>query len=165
MTTSPPSPGDLLHWEDVAPGQVFELGTRVVPQDEILSFGRTFDPQPVHVDLAAAEASMFGRLFASGWHSCAVLMRLMCDGFLNQAAALGAGGVDEARFAKPVFADEPMTGRATCKGKRELRSKPDVGTCRFLFELINAKGETALSLENDIFMRRRKPAAASTSAS
>jgi acyl dehydratase len=159
MTLPPPAAGELLHWEDFEPGQIIDLGTRIVPQDEILSFGRTFDPQPVHVDLAAAEASMFGRLFASGWHSCAILMRLMCDGLLNRTAALGAGGVDEARFAKPVFADEPMTARATCKGKRELRSKPDVGTCRFLFELVNPKGETALSIENDIFLRRRTPAA------
>jgi len=158
MTETTASAADgLLHWEDFDVGQVIELGSRTVEKDEIISFARAFDPQPMHVDEKAAEESMFGRLFASGWHSCALLMRLVCDSILNKAAALGAPGIDEAKFMKPVFAGDTLTGRATCMSKRPLGSKPDVGACQFEFVLMNQSGEPALSWVNTIFIRRRQP--------
>ncbi len=160
MAPQPPAaPDGIWHWEDINPGDVFELGKSVMTRDELLAFGRTFDPQPHHVDEAAAQASMFGQLFASGWHSCCLLMRQMCDGLLNKSTSLGAGGIEDVRFMKPVFIGDELMGKATCKGKRALNSKPDVGTIHLLMELANQRGEAVLAWECHQFMRRRHPGA------
>ena len=161
MTAAPPIPPDgIYHWEDINAGDVFELGKSEMTRDELLAFARTFDPQPHHVDEAAAKASMFGQLFSSGWHSCCLLMRQMCDGLLNKSASLGAGGIEEVRFMKPVFVGDQLFGKATCKGKRALNSKPDVGTVHLLMELTNNRGEAVLAWECHQFLRRRHPGAA-----
>ena len=81
---------DILYfWEDMAVGQVRELGTISPSREEIIAFASKFDPQPFHLDDAAGEASVFGGLCASGWHTCAMAMRLMVTNFLSQTSSLG----------------------------------------------------------------------------
>src|SRR6478672_13588753 len=84
-------------WEDFPVGQVREFGHYAVTREAVLAFAREFDPQPFHLDDAAAEASLFGRLAASGWHTCAMTMRMLCEGYLLESASLGSPGIDNLR--------------------------------------------------------------------
>jgi len=91
------------HFEDVAVGDSYELEEHYeVTREEIVEFAERYDPQPFHVDEAAAEESMFGGLVASGWHTCAMAMRLLVDGYLNESGSQGALGVDDLRWHRPV---------------------------------------------------------------
>jgi acyl dehydratase len=146
-----------IYFEDIAIDRVVPLGNTRVTTEEIKAYARAFDPQPLHLDEKAAKHTMIGRLCASGWHSCAILMRLVCDGLLLDASSLGSPGMEEVKFLKPVFPDEQLSGRWTCLAKRVLKSRPDVGSCQMIFELLNAKGEVALSWDTTQFMRLRNP--------
>jgi acyl dehydratase len=147
----------LIYFEDIEIDRVVPLGSTRVTTEEIKSYARAFDPQPLHLDEEAAKHTMIGRLCASGWHSCAILMRLVCDGLLLQASSLGSPGMEEVKFLKPVFPDEPLSGRFKCQSKRVLKSRPDVGSCRMIFELLNTKGEVALSWDTTQFLKLRQP--------
>ena len=147
------------YYEDIVVGRTKALGTTSVTKADIIAFARAFDPQPLHLDEEAARATMVGRLCASGWHSCAILMRLICDGFLLDAASLGSPGMEEVRFLKPVFPGDNLSGRFTCTTKRTLASRPNVGICRVLFEMLNGDGEVVLSWDtNQLFALRTPPA-------
>jgi len=111
------------YWEDFSPGSVSEFGPRLVTRDEIVEFAAAFDPQPMHLDEAAARASMLGSLAASGWHSCCLLMRMISDGFLAQSHFLGAPGVDEramARVSSTVARTAILRLAATAASQRHL---------------------------------------------
>jgi acyl dehydratase len=149
------------YYEDIVVGSTQQLGSTSVSKADIIAFARAFDPQPLHLDEEAARATMVGQLCASGWHSCAILMRLICDGFLLNAASLGSPGMEEVRFLKPVFPDDQLSGRFTCNSKRTLASRPNVGICRVLFEMTNGDGEVVLSWDtNQLFALREPPAVA-----
>ena len=90
------------YFEDFEPGKTIDVGSCTVSEEEIIDFASKYDPQPFHVDKAIAEKSIYGSIIASGWHTCAMIMRLMVDGFLKEAASLGSPGVDEIRWIKPV---------------------------------------------------------------
>jgi acyl dehydratase len=94
---------NLIWWEDFTVGDQAELGRHTFTEHEIVAFGKQFDPQPFHTDKAAAQASFFGGLIASGWHTCAVGMRLM-EGTISKTASLGSPGVENVRWLKPVRA-------------------------------------------------------------
>ena len=99
---------ELLHFEDFAVGQVYPLGTHTLAPEEIIAFAREFDPQPQHLDPQAAAESMLGGLAASGWHLCALAMRMIVDGLFGRAASLGAPGVEEVQWRKPVRAGDSL---------------------------------------------------------
>lgn len=155
-----PNPGDRQHYEDIEVGRTITFGHKVVSRDEIVAYARAFDPQPLHLDEEAAKSTLIGRLCASGWHSCAMLMRMFAEDVLNHAHALGSPGLDEVKFLKPVFPGDVLTGRYTCLEKRVLKSRPHVGLCKVLLELVNQNGETALSWStNQLYgVRRLQPA-------
>src|SRR5271155_4599587 len=94
--------GELLHFEDFAVGRRFFGGPYRVAKDEIFAFAREFDPQPHHLDEEAGKRSMLGGLAASGWHICAMTMRMVVDGFVVRCANRGGIGSDECRWMKPV---------------------------------------------------------------
>jgi acyl dehydratase len=144
-----------LYFEDFPPGHVAEYGPRVVTREEIVAFAVEFDPQPMHLDEAAASAGMLGGLAASGWHSCCLLMRIISDGFLLRAAFLGAPGIEEVRWLAPVRPGTALTARATVLEARPSRSRPEMGLVKFRFELIDAAGTPLLTLTvNPMFTRR-----------
>src|SRR5262245_65310526 len=97
------SAAELLHFEDFRVGQLFRLGSHTLSADEMIEFASEFDPQPQHTDPEAAKQSMLGGLAASGWHLGALAMRMMADGLFIRAAAMGAPGVDEIQWRKPVL--------------------------------------------------------------
>ncbi len=149
--------GELLHHEDLEVGKAYECGTKTVSKEEILAFGRAYDPQPIHVDEEAAKHTLVGGLCASGWHTCTMMMRLVADGVLNRVASLGSPGVDEGRWMVPVRPGDVVSCRYTVLEKRDLASRPDVGMSKVLVELFNQKGETAANWRTNQLVRRRHP--------
>ncbi len=148
------------YWEDMAVGSTRELGSVSPTREQILDFARQFDPQPFHLDEAAAQASVFGSLCASGWHTCAMAMRLMVDNFLSEAAGLGSPGLESLKWTKPVFPADVLTLRHTILDSRPMGSRPDVGLVRTLWEMHNQHGDKVLHMEGWGMFRRRTPAAA-----
>jgi acyl dehydratase len=145
------------HYEDFVVGETHTFGRKAVAADGIKAFARAFDPQPLHLDEEAAKTTLIGRLCASGWHTCGMLMRMMADDMLVHAEGLGAPGVEEIRFSKPVFPGDVLTARQSCRGKRVLRSRPDVGLCNNYFELLNQSGDVAMSWDVWQMYRVRSP--------
>ncbi len=142
-------------FDDVKVGQVLQLGSRTITRDEIIAFAREFDPQPFHLDEEAAKASIYGGLLASGWHTAAILMRLLYDAFVKDAASMGSPGVDELRWLKPVRPGDTLTARFTVLETIPSRSKPDRGIVRSLSEMLNQHGETVLTMKGMSLLGRR----------
>src|SRR5262245_53152764 len=148
---------DKLHHEDLALGEPYALGHKVVTQEEIIAFGRAFDPQPMHTDPEAAKASPVGGLCASGWHTCSIMMRLVVEGLLGRVASLGSPGVDEVRWRRPIRPGDSLSGRYTVREKRVLASRPDVGISKVVVELVDAKGEVPAMWVSNQLTRMRHP--------
>ena len=148
----------MKYLDDMRPGDVEETGTHTFTEAEILAFAREFDPQSFHVDREAAARSIYGGLIASGWHTTAVMMRLMCDSFLNQLAALGSPGFDDLRWLKPVRAGDTIHVRSIIDEVIPSRSRADIGSTRGRTEAINQHGEVVLVMTS-IGLYRRRPAA------
>src|SRR5689334_16759613 len=141
----------LLRWEDVEVGKTYSYGAYPVTRDEIFAFAHAYDPQPHHVDEAAAMKSLVRGLCASGWHTCAMFMRLYYDGWLCNYASAGAAGIDEVRWLKPVRPGFVLSARSVCMDKRVMRSRPEIGICRMRHEVRNQSDEVLLTMENAQF--------------
>jgi acyl dehydratase len=135
-----------LYFEDFAPGQVFELGSRTVSESEIVGFAREWDPQPFHVDAEAAAHSPFGGLIASGWHTGAMWMRLYVDSVLGRAASMGSPGIEELRWLAPVRPGDTLHGRLTVLEATPSERRVDRGTIRSRAEMVNGDGVTVMSM-------------------
>jgi acyl dehydratase len=147
-------------YEDFEVGGVRTYGPRHVTREEIIEFATEFDPQPMHLDDEAAEKSMLKGLSGSGWHTCAIMMRMIYDGFLHEASSLGAPGVDEVRWMRPMRPGDDLTIKLTCIEKRESKSRPQVGLVRHYLEMANAKGEIVMTSSYSGFFGKRNPGAA-----
>jgi acyl dehydratase len=153
----PPLPADVrpTHWEDFAPGLVIELGQRRIERDEIIEFASRYDPQRFHLDEQAAAASIFGGLCASGWHTVATMMRLMCDRYLLGSASQGSPGVDKLRWKAPLRPGDTLSGRMIVLEARPMASKPHIGLVNCRWEGINQHGVLVVELEGwGMFLRR-----------
>jgi acyl dehydratase len=155
---SDPAPPPRFYWEDFPVGEVREFGRYEVTRDAVLAFAGEFDPQPFHLDDAAAEASLFGRLAASGWHTCAMAMRLMVDKYVNRSASLGSPGLDNIRWLAPVRAGDTITYRRSTTAARISESKPGIGLLQSRWEAVNQRGETVMTMEGWGMFRRRPTA-------
>jgi acyl dehydratase len=144
-----------FYFEDFVSGSVEVWGARAVTRDEVVAFAEEFDPQPHHLDDAAAEASILKGLSASGWHSCAIAMRMACDWFLLETASMGSPGVSEVRWKKPVRPGDVLSLRRTVLEPRVSQSKPDRGYVPMIWELINQKGEAVMSVQATTIVARR----------
>jgi acyl dehydratase len=143
------------YFEDFEPGRVILAGSRTLCEDEIVAFAMHFDPQPFHVNRAAAAESHFGGIIASGWHTCSIMMRLVVDGFLSEAASMGSPGVDEIRWLAPVRPGDTLTVTTTVLDARPSSSKPDRGVVHTMWEAKNQHGETVATVKGmGMFMRR-----------
>lgn len=143
------------YFENIDPGAVFDLGSRMVSEEEILAFAREFDPQPFHIDPDAAAQSIFGGIIASGWHTCSLTMRLMVDNFLSRAASLGSPGVEQIRWLRPVRPGDTISARIVVLEARASQSKPDRGAVRMRTEVTNQRGELVMSMESTGLIGRR----------
>ena len=143
------------YWEDFPAGRVFEYGSRQLSEQEIIEFARDWDPQRFHTDPVAARETPFGGLVASGWHTGSVLMRFMCDAYLNESSCIGSPGIDEWRFALPVRPGDTLHYRGTVIESRPSASKPDRGIVKWRWELLNQRGEVAVLIIGTQFFLRR----------
>lgn len=133
-------------FEDYVPGAVHEFGSIRVDQDEVLAFGRRFDPQLFHTDPQAAKRTEYGGLIASGWHTAAMMMRMYSDHYLSRVATLVSPGVDELRWLLPVRPGDVLSIRVKVLEARRSRSKPDRGVVRSGVEVLNQRGEAVMTV-------------------
>ena len=146
----------MRYFEDFRVGETDEPGSHTITESEIVAFARKYDPQPFHVDPEAARATIFGGLIASGWHTCAILMRLSVDAARReQAATTGSPGIDSCRWLEPVRPGDTLTARTEVLEAWPSRSKP-FGFVRRRVEMLNQHGHIVLSLVG-ISMYRRRP--------
>jgi acyl dehydratase len=151
-------PEPRYFWEDMLPGSVRDLGSITPSREEMIAFASQFDPQPFHLDDEAAKASVFGGLCASGWHTCAMAMRLIVTHFLCNSASLGSPGLENLQWRKPVFPGDCLALTHTILETRPMRSRPDVGLVRTRWEMHTQHGDMVLSMEGWGMFRRRHPA-------
>jgi acyl dehydratase len=142
------------YYEDFIEGSVATFGPRVVTREEIVAFAAEFDPQPLHLDEAAARDSLLGGLSASGWHACAIMMRFLADNVLAGSSSMGSPGIDEMHWRKPLRPGDRISYRRTVLEKRVSNSRPEMGLIRFRHELVNEAGETVLESLNTILFGR-----------
>jgi len=148
-----------LYWEDFQPGAVAVYGPRLVTREEIVAFAAEFDPQPMHLDEAAASATLLGGLGASGWHGCCLLMRMIADGFLLDSSSMGGPGVDEVRWLKPLRPGTRIRIRSTVLDARASNSRPELGLVKFMFEMLDDADATLTTLSTTLMFGRRQPGA------
>jgi acyl dehydratase len=156
------------YFEELEIGTMAELGSHTFTREEIVDFARRFDPQPFHLDEAAAKESLFGGLCASGWHTAAVWLRLVLDYRKRQADLLTfrgerparygpSPGFDKLRWRKPVFVGDTLRFTTRIKDKIDSRSRPAVGLVLSENEGFNQHGEMAFSVIAKVFVERRTP--------
>ncbi len=155
---------DKLHWEDVVIGEPVSYGAYPVTREAIFEFAHAYDPQPHHIDEEAAKLSLVKGLCASGWHSCAMFMRMFYDGILANAASMGGPSIEEVKWLKPVRPGHVLSARTTCVEKRVMRSRPGVGICSMQHEVFNQDGEVLMTMRNAVFIAVRAPRTDTTEA-
>jgi acyl dehydratase len=143
------------YFEDYVPGSTFEYGSVKLTESEIIEFATKFDPQPFHVDPAAAATGPFGGLIASGWHTASLMMRMLADGYLSKVASLGSPGIDELRWLKPVRPGDVLRLRVSVLDSRVSKSKPDRGLVRSLIEVLGADDDVVFRATALNFLLRR----------
>jgi acyl dehydratase len=145
----------VKYFEDYEVGESVVHGAYSVSAEEIMAFARHYDPQPFHVDLEAAAASVFGGLTASGFHTVAIQGALIHSSPEAEAAVMAGLGWDEVRFSNPVRPGDTLSVRFTCLDARPSSSKPDRGIVRNKVEVLNQDGQIVLSSVHNLLMRRR----------
>jgi acyl dehydratase len=143
------------YFEDFTPGMMIEHGPRRVTREEIVAFAAEFDPQPMHLDEEAARNSILGGLAASGWHTCCLLMRMACDGFVLDSSSMGAPGVDEVKWLKPLRPGTHITLRTTVLETRTSKNRPEMGLVKALMEVLDDEGGQIMTLTTSMLMGRR----------
>lgn len=157
MTNPAATPAPRWCWEDLTTGLQMTFGPKRVECDEVIDFASKFDPQPFHLSEEAGKASLFGGLAASGWHTCGMVMKLMCDGFLLESSSLGSPGLENLKWVKPVMVGDELTARLTIMDRRPMNSRADVGLTRSLWEALNQRGEVVLTIDSWAMFRLRAP--------
>ncbi len=149
MTTS-------LYLDDLTVGQRFESGSCTIGREEIIAFARSFDPQPFHLDAAAAIAGPFEGLAASGWHTAGITMRLLVEGGLPVAGGIVGAGAELA-WLKPVRPGDTLSVRSEIVAVRPSRSRPDRGLVTLVSETFNQLGEPVQRLTSTIMVPKQRP--------
>ncbi len=144
-------------WEDLSVGTTRKIGEITVDHDEVIAFASRYDPQPFHLNEEAAAKSMFGKLSASGWHTCAMAMGLMVRGFLHESSSLGSPGMEGIKWLKPVYPGDTLTLHQRISESRPMKSRPDVGLTRTVWEMFNQDGDQVLMMDGYGMFRRRTP--------
>ncbi len=147
-----------LHFEDFKPGPFGIFGPHHVSRQDIIAFATEFDPQPMHLDDEAAKRSMLKGLSGSGWHMCALLMRMCWDGFIHRVASAGAPGVDEVKWMSPLRPGDDLTVDVEVISTRESKSRPDVGFVQINNVMKNASGQTLMTATLPLMILRLVPA-------
>ena len=145
-----------LFWEDFVPDVRELMGEVTVDLEEVVAFAKRYDPQPFHVDVQEAEKSIYGGIIASGWHTCSMVMRLMCDSYLVNSSSLGSPGIEEVKWLSPVYPGNVLSAFRTVVETRASASKPDRGIVKTFWEVENEKGQLVMSMIGINFYLRRE---------
>ncbi len=146
----------MIYFEDMEIGSERVFGSYEVTRDEVLDFARKYDPQPFHLSDEAAAKTHFGRIAASGWHTCAMTMAVIARAVVQEEqAGLGSPGVDELRWLKPVYPGDRITVRGKVVDKTPSRSKPEIGSVRTETTVTNQDDVTVMRFTSIVLMRRR----------
>jgi acyl dehydratase len=148
----------LLFFEDFPVGASGECGPRAITREEIVAFAREFDPQPFHLDEEAAKGTFVGELIASGWQTCALMMRIMFEGIIHETSSMGAPGIEEVKWLKPVRPGDRLTAHWRVLDTRTSRSRPEMGFVRLRILLVNQRGENVYEQLFSMMAGRRDPA-------
>lgn len=145
----------MRYFEDFEPGLKLPFGPHAVTRAEIVAFAAEFDPQPMHLDEAAAAETMLGGLAASGWHTCVMFMRMAYDGWLSDSASLGSPGVRSMKWMRPVRPGDVLSGRSVVVQARPSKSRPGIGLVLLRHEVENERREPVMLGENTMMVSRR----------
>lgn len=146
----------MIYFEDLEIGKETEFGSYEVTREEVIEFARKYDPQPFHLSDEAAAKTYFGRLSASGWHTCAMTMGVIARRVVGEEqAGLGSPGIDELRWLKPVYPGDTLHVRGRIIDKIPSRSKPDIGSFRTETTVTNQDGVPVLRFTSIVLIRRR----------
>ncbi len=146
----------MKYFDDIEVGDEAVFGHYDVTREEVLEFARRYDPQPFHLSDEAAAKTHFGRLAASGWHTCAMTMAVIARRVVDdEQAGLGSPGVDELRWLKPVYPGDRLTVRGSIVEKIPSRSKPHIGVIRTKTTVSNQDGVDVMSFTSIVMMQRR----------
>jgi acyl dehydratase len=148
----------MLHYEDIVVGSKSSFGSYEVTREEVIDFASKYDPQPFHLDDEAAAQTYFGRLSASGWHTCAMTMRMLVENMkVNQQAGLGSPGVDEIRWLKPVYPGDTLRVEGEILNKRRSKSRPEMGSFQGRNTVFNQDGVAVMTMVSTGLIRVRHP--------
>ena len=151
----------MRYFEDLVVGEETEFGSYAVTREEVIEFARKYDPQPFHLSDEAAAKTHFGRLSASGWHTCAMTMAVIARHVVaGGQAGLGSPGIDELRWRKPVYPGDTLTVRGRILDKTESRSRPEMGSFRTETIVTNQQDEPVMTYQSIVLIRRRPGTAA-----
>ena len=146
----------MIYFEDMHVGGERVFGHYDVTRDEVLDFARKYDPQPFHLSDEEAAKTHFGRLAASGWHTCAMTMAVIARAVVDDdQAGLGSPGVDELRWLKPVYPGDRLTVQGKIVDKTPSRSKPEIGSIRTETTVTNQDDVPVMRFTSIVLMRRR----------
>ena len=146
----------MIYLEDLEVGGTTHFGTYQVTREEVIDFAHKYDPQPFHLSDEAAAKTHFGRLAASGWHTCAMTMAVIARHVVEtEQAGLGSPGIDELRWLKPVYPGDTLSVSGEIVEARPSRSKPEMGSVRTATRVANQDGEPVLTFTSIVLMRRR----------
>jgi acyl dehydratase len=132
----------MLHFEDFPAGKRFDFKPVEVKAEDVIAFAAEFDPQPMHLSHDGGKASILGGLAASGWHTSAMMMRMLCDSYIRETASEGSPGVDSMEWKRAVLAGDMLSGSCTVVEARVSRSRPGIGIVRLRAVVTNQRGET-----------------------
>lgn len=148
----------MLYFEDLEVGSTQKYGHYKVTREEVMEFAGKYDPQAFHLDDDAAAATHFGRLSASGWHTCAMTMAMMVENMkVHKQAGLGSPGVDQLRWKKPVYPGDTLRVETTLLEKRRSKSRRDMGIFKSSGRTINQDGEVVLEMISNGLIKVRDP--------
>lgn len=146
----------MIYWEDMVVGAVAEMGSYSVTREEVIEFAKKYDPQPFHLSDEAAAATHFGRIAASGWHTCAMTMAVIARYVVEQdQAGLGSPGIDNLRWLKPVYPGDRISVSSRIAEITPSRSKPHIGSVKGDTVVTNQDGEPVMTYTSIILMQRR----------
>lgn len=150
----------MLYYEDIVVGSVQRFGNKAVTRAEVIDFASQYDPQPFHLDDAAAAATHFGRLSASGWHTGAMAMRMMVDNMkIQEQAGLGSPGIEDLRWIKPVYPGDTLRCESEVLEKRRSASRPEMGLFKTQLTVFNQHDEPVMAMRSTGLIRVRDEAA------
>lgn len=150
----------MMYYEDLEVGMTSSSGAYEVTAEEVRDFARKYDPQPFHLSQEAAAKTHFGRISASGWHTCAMTMRMLVDS-MNEVprAGMGSPGIDELRWKHPVYPGDTLRIETELLSKRRSKSKPQIGLFKTRVRTFNQDDVMVMEMTSNGMIGVREPGA------